>query len=288
MSSARSSPAPTDHRGWPAAARWRARKYLLLLSLGLQDALQYRLEGAIWFLFDVLPPLMMIFVWLAAYRETDQVAGYTLGEMLGYYLGLALLRNAITTHPEWEIAESIRSGRLSMLLLKPLHPWGYWLASDSAWRLVRVLMVAPILLAAGVLLGGQVRWPSPDPPTLLSLALGLLLAYLLCYFLKLCIGFAGFWLLDINGLAGLYEVAVYLFGGTIIPLELLPPTLRQLAEALPFQYIYYLPLALALGRAEEPAIWSALATQTLWTITLFLLALALWRSGLRRYEAVGA
>src|SRR5215210_7054000 len=163
----------------PAEARWRrsarcppeahaeprVSKYRLLLSLGFQDALQYRVESLIWFLFDVLPPLMMVFVWLAAYRETDDVAGYRLGAMLGYYLGLTLLRNIITPHPEWDIADSIRNGRLSMLLLKPLAPWGYWLVGDCASRLFRFVLVAPVLLVALLLLGDQVAPPRLSLPS---------------------------------------------------------------------------------------------------------------------------
>jgi ABC-2 type transport system permease protein len=223
-------------------------KYRLLLAISFQDAVQYRLEGAIWFLFDVLPSLMMVFVWLAAYRETDNVGGYSLGAMLGYYLGLALLRNAITSHPEWDIAESIRNGRLSMLLLRPINPWGYWMVSDAAWRLFRLLLVGPVLIAAVSLLGGQVDPPRLTPASGLALALSLPLAYLLCYLLKICLGFSGFWLIEIGGLAGTLDVAMYIFGATIVPLELMPAPLQLIASWLPFQYVYYYPLSLALGR----------------------------------------
>jgi ABC-2 type transport system permease protein len=267
-------------------AAWR--KYALLLSVALQDALQYRIESFIWFLFDVLPPLMMVFVWLAAYRETDQVGGYSLGAKLGYYLGLALLRNVITPHPEWEIAESIRNGRLSILLLKPVSAWLYWLIGDAASRLFRLVLVGPVLLAATLLLGDRATPPRVDPEALLALALALPLAYALSFFLKLSHGFAGFWLLDINGLAGLFEVAVFLFGGTIVPLELMPPWLRAVADALPFEYIYYFPLAIVLGRLHGADLWGRLAVQAGWTVIAFLLAGLLWRRGLRRYEAVGA
>ena len=264
------------------------KKYLRLLSIAFQDALQYRAEGLIWFLFDVLPPLMMVFVWLAAYRETDDVAGFSLAAMLSYYLGLALLRNVITTHPEWEIAESVRSGRLSMLLLKPLNPWVYWLTGDSAWRVVRLVMVTPLLVLAVYLLGGQVEAPRLGFDSAPALAICLALSFLLCYLLKISLGFAGFWLLDIGGAAGLYEVAVYLVGGTIVPLELLPPPLRLVADLLPFKYVYYFPLALAFGRISGPDVWSGLAFQAAWTALLFLFARSLWSAGLRRYEAVGA
>ena len=264
------------------------KKYLLFFTLGLQDAMQYRLEGVIWFLFDVLPPLMMVFVWQAAYRDTAEVGGYSLGAMLGYYLGLALLRNAITTHPEWETAEAIRTGRLSMWLLKPYQFWAERLATDSAWRVIRLAMVTPILLISVVLLSGQVAGPRLTADSALALVACLPLAFALCFLLKLSLGFAGFWLIDIGGLGSLYEVVVYLLGGSIVPLELLPSWLRLLADLLPFKYIYYFPLAVALGRIDGPDLWSGLALQAAWTAALAALARLLWTQGLRRYEAVGA
>jgi ABC-2 type transport system permease protein len=264
------------------------KKYLLFFTLGFQEALQYRLETVIWFLFDILPPLMMVFLWLAAYRETDQVAGYSLGAMLSYYLGLALLRNAITPHPEWEIAELVRTGRLSMSLLKPYQLWGEWLASDASYRVLRAMMVSPILVLAAALLGGQAEGPRPSAESALALAICLPLAYGLCFLLKICLGFTAFWLLEIGGLAGLYDVVIYLLGGTIVPLDLLPSPIRFVADSLPFKYIYYFPLTLALGRLTGPEILSGLALQAAWTAALVLLARVLWLRGLRRHEAVGA
>ncbi len=73
----------------------------------------------------------------------------------------------------------------------------------------------------------------------------------------------------------------------LLPLELLPGPLQAVAAAMPFQYIYYVPLSLLLGRLEGGELWIALAAQGGWLAGLTLLALALWRRGLRRYEAVG-
>jgi ABC-2 type transport system permease protein len=73
----------------------------------------------------------------------------------------------------------------------------------------------------------------------------------------------------------------------LLPLELLPDSLRVVAWALPFQYIYYVPMSVLLGRLDGNELWSALAVQAAWAAALALLARAVWRRGLRRYEAVG-
>ncbi len=89
------------------------------------------------------------------------------------------------------------------------------------------------------------------------------------------------------GILALVEVTSVVFGGMLLPLDLLPPSLRAVATALPFQYIYYVPLSAMLGRLEGADLLTALANQAAWAAALGLLAYAIWRRGLQRYEAFG-
>ena len=255
--------------------------------MSLQDALQYRAEAVIWFLFDVLPPIMMAFLWLAAYEGQASVAGYGLGEMLLYTLGVMVLRNVITTHAEWAIDFDIRQGVLSNNLVRPFNTWTLWFLLDTAWRGVRGLLVGPVVLGCLVWLLPYLEAPTVDWRRLPLLVVSLALAYLVCFFSKCCVGFMSFWLTDIFGVSGLWEIAAYIFGGMLVPLDLLPTPLRAVAAILPFQYIYYVPLSLMLGRLEGTELILALAVQLGWVAALALLAWAIWRRGLRRYEAFG-
>ena len=251
----------------------------------MQDAVQYRAEAVIWFLYDVLGPIMMAFVWLAAYEGQSQVAGYDLGSMLLYTLGAMVLRNAITSHCEWDIDRQIRQGELSMLLVRPMNPWLTWLVPDVAWRTFRLVLVAPVLLVCLLWLAPYLEAPSIAWSWLPLVALSLALGYLACFFLKLCLGFSGFWLTDVFGLVTLYEVMAFSFGGLLLPLDLLPSWLRPVATALPFQYLFYIPLQAAIGRLAGPEVLQALVRQAGWTATLGLLAYPSWRRGLPGYDA---
>lgn len=263
------------------------RLYVALWRVAFQEALQYRAESAIWFLYDVLGPIMMAFVWLAAYQGQSQVAGYDLGAMLLYTLGAMVLRNAITSHCEWDIDRQIRQGELSTVLVRPMNPWGMWLVPDFAWRILRLMLVAPVLLVCLLWLAPYLDAPRLGWSELPSVAFSIALGYLACFFLKLCLGFTGFWLTDISGMVTLYEVLTYVFGGFLVPIDLLPGWLRPVADVLPFQYLFSVPLQAAIGRLGGPDLTRALSVQVGWTAALGLVAYLLWRHGLRRYEAVG-
>jgi ABC-2 type transport system permease protein len=263
------------------------RVWLRLLNTTFQEAMEYRVEGVIWFLYDVLPPIVMVFLWLAAYREQSVVAGYTLPEMLFYYLGTMVLRTLVTVHSEWEIAWEVRQGTLSNYLVKPLNPWVYWLADQLAWKAVRLLFLTPVVAGTVLWLLGELAPPRLGVEHAVALPLALVLAFLLCYGIKLALGMTAFWITDIGGVMGLYEVLAYLFSGTILPLDLLPPVLQQIAALLPLQYIYYFPLSVALGRVSSVDLWQGLLAQTLWTAGSLALARVVWQRALVRYEAVG-
>jgi ABC-2 type transport system permease protein len=261
--------------------------YLTLFRIGLQDAIQYRIEGIIWFLFDVLPPIMMLFFWNVAYQDTELVAGYRLPEMLAYTLGVLVLRNLVTVHVEWEIDYEVRQGTLSNYLVRPIHPWTVWFFNQLGWRLWRTALVSPILIAAVVILAPLLELPALDSTQLAGFLASLLLAYAVCFLFKLVLGFTAFWLTNIQAVISLSDVAVYLFGGILIPMQLLPGALQHVALWLPLQSIFAFPLSVMLVRAQGVDMYMGLAGQVVWCAILGFLARVMWNAGLRRYEAVG-
>jgi ABC-2 type transport system permease protein len=263
------------------------RLYLTMIRLSMADAIQYRVESAIYVLYELLPPIMMMFVWLTVYQDQPSVAGYSLREMLTYTVGVMVLRATVTVHVEWALDYEIRNGQLSAALIRPFNYWAFLFADSVAWRTVRQMFVLPTLIGVLYLLapslgGISVPWDRV-PLVLLSAALG----YVVCFFLKLCIGFIGFWTNEIMGITTLYEVIANIVGGILIPIAMLPDGLQIVARLLPIQAIYGVPLAILLGRGDgADPIWG-IGLQIGWIVGLWALARVLWRAGLRQYEAVG-
>src|SRR3954467_1958362 len=133
-----------------------------MVRLSIVDAIQYRVESFIYVLSELLPPIMMMFLWLAVYQNQSSVAGYSLGEMLGYTVGVMVLRGTVTVHVEWALDHEIRDGQLSAALIRPFNYWAFLFADSVAWRLVRQLFVLPALAGAVFLLGPALLGPSSD------------------------------------------------------------------------------------------------------------------------------
>jgi ABC-2 type transport system permease protein len=263
------------------------RSQLALLRIFLEEALQYRIESAIYFLWDILPPIMMVFLWLAAFEEQSVIAGYTLGEMLIYTVGVMVLRTIITSHIEHGMDYEIRQGILSTYLVKPINVWAFYYVAEYAWKIVRGLLLAPVLVVCLFWLIPLMGDAAPPlerlPLVLLSVALG----YQVCFLMKLCLGTVNFWTNDIAGPITLYEVVAAVLGGVLIPLAFLPEPVRIVAMLLPIQAIYNVPLGILTGKDVGGSAWVGIGIQIAWIGILWLLGAVLWRAGLRRYESVG-
>ena len=143
---------------------------------------------------------MMVFLWLAAFEEQTVIAGYSLGEMLIYTVGVMVLRTVITSHIEHGMDYEIRQGILSTYLVKPINVWAFYYVAEYAWKIVRGMLLAPVLIVCLVWLAPIMRESAPPiervPLVLLSVALG----YQVCFLMKLCLGTVNFWTNDIAGL----------------------------------------------------------------------------------------
>jgi ABC-2 type transport system permease protein len=128
---------------------------------------------------------------------------------------------------------------------------------------------------------------SVPPERIPPLALSIVLAAGVCFFMKLCLGCVGFWTNNIYGVSTVYEVVANVLGGVLVPLALLPGPLQTLAQLLPIQAVYAVPLSIFLGRSTGVDLWIDLGLQLDWIVVLWGLARLLWRAGLKQYESVG-
>jgi ABC-2 type transport system permease protein len=92
-----------------------------------------------------------------------------------------------------------------------------------------------------------------------------------------------FWVRDIRAVWFIYQKLVFVLGGMILPLQVLPSALEHTALALPFMAMAYAPSRLASGHVEP---W-LLLVQLGWLAVLGLAASYAFGRGERRLQVVG-
>lgn len=263
--------------------RW-LRAYPTLLRIGLSEAVAYRAEFVVWMLTTTLP-LVMMALWTQVAREAP-FGRFTSDDFVAYYLAALIVRTVTGSWIVWEMNHEIRTGVLSLRLLRPIHPFVSYSAEHMAAIPLRSALALPM---AGILLvavGGDhvVR----DPLLVAAVPLALAGAWVLTFLTMTIIGTLG---LFIDRSIAVFEVWLGLFAvmsGYLVPLELMPAWVRDTAAWLPFRYMLGFPVELMVGLLDRGAAMRGLVMQGAFTAVLVVAAGALWRAGVRRFEAFGA
>ena len=259
------------------------RAYPTLLRVGLAEAVAYRAEFVVWVLTTTLP-LIMLAIWSAAARE-GPVGRFGQADFSAYYLATLVVRQMTGSWVVWELNMEIRQGVLPMRLLRPLHPLIAYSAESLAAIPMRALLALPLALILLFSLGRT--HVTHDPVLLLIFAVSLFGAWLLQFAVMAVIGTLGMF---IESSIAVFEVWLGLFAvlsGYLVPLELFPPWVRRVSEALPFRYMLGFPVETvtrALGRGEA---LRQLGIQVAYTAGFVFLCSRLWQAGSRRYQAFG-
>ena len=254
-----------------------------LFRVSFAEAVAYRAELFVWILTSTMP-LIMLALWTAVAREAP-VGRYGERDFVAYFLAVFVVRQLTGSWIAWEMNQEIRQGSIAARLLRPVPPILHYAAetlSAIPLRLVVAVPVAAISLAvvgAAHLPHGVLAWGAFGA----ALAGGWLIAFLLSF----CIGCLAFYLESSSKIMDLSLVLLFVFSGYLFPLDLLPPALGLVVDALPFRYQIGLPVELLVSAHGASAALRLLAAQWAWVAGLLGLAAVLWRGGLARYAAFG-
>jgi ABC-2 type transport system permease protein len=270
----------------PAAAAELARvvrAFPTLLRIGVAEVVAYRAEFLVWILTTNMP-LVMLALWHAV-AANGPVGRFDQTQFTAYYLGVLAVRLATSNWMAWQMSMEIRDGTLSAKLLRPIHPLFAYAAEHLAAIPMRILVVSPIV--AVLFASSWPRLARHDPKLVLVLLASLLGAWLLMYFSMVLLGALAFY---VDSAMGVFELWIGVHGilsGYLIPLELLGGWATRLAAVLPFRFMLAFPVETLVGLLSPAEAARQLAAQWLYVALTGVLALRVWRAGVRRFAAFG-
>jgi ABC-2 type transport system permease protein len=265
------------------------KKYLHVINTGIQNTLVYRVNFLFRSSFALIPLMATIYLWRAVYagKENPEVAGYTIGGMISYYL-LVTIVDALTgvTEDDWQIAGDIKDGNINQFLLKPIDYMAYRLSLFFAGRLIYVIVAfTPVFLF--VLVQRQYFLPPASWNVFPLFCVSLLLTALLQFFMSYTMAMLAFWVLEVSTFIFILFAFEYVAGGHLFPIDILPRAVAATLQYTPFPYQLFFPVSIYLGRIQGDQVWTGLCVQLFWVIFFFLFARWVWNRGIRKYTAVG-
>ncbi len=231
--------------------------------------------------------LAQVFIWKAVYTGREEIAGFSLSQMLYYYGAASILHYVLMDFADWNLSMLISTGRYLTFALRPVSHIFFALSQKVGHRVLGLLFE---LLPVWLIFALVFRIPLV-PARPLWAVLSALLGFLMMFLVDYSIGCTAFWMTRTDGVRSLFHLFRDALAGAFVPLALFPDVLQKVLFFLPFQFITYVPVQVFIGSYSLGGISLDLpqivAVQALAVILTALVALAVYRRGMRRYTGVG-
>lgn len=261
-----------------------ARAFPSMLRIGLAEMVAYRSELVIWILTASMPIVMML-VWDRV-SEGASIGGYDQAAFARYFTCTLIVRHLSTSWVVWEMNESIRTGRMSSALMRPMSPLVFHAAENLAAFPFRVLVLVPLI--------ALIAWWRPsmgigiEAVELPMFVVSLALAWGINFSTQVAFGSLAFVWHQSLGLFQMFFGLFAIFSGYLVPVRLMPASVAGALEVLPFRAMLGTPVEIAAGQLAGLDAIGAIGMQVGWLFVAVVIARFAWRRGVRRYEAFGS
>ncbi|MGG4178631.1 ABC-2 family transporter protein [Virgibacillus pantothenticus] len=180
-----------------------------------------------------------------------------------------LARIILSLYPDYTtirfVADKILKGEIALYLIRPLKLYIIVFFNELGNLLYNLIFIfIPSIIITLILVDLPLSVISLENTLLfiVSFMLSYFLSFLLSYFIA-CLSI---WIINIWGILEFYDALLLICGGTLIPLSIYPEIVQKILALLPFQSIFFTPLAIFTG--NNSLVNNPLLVQVLWIILL--------------------
>lgn len=240
--------------------------YSFIYKMRIQKALAYRFDVFANIIFQCIAMFATAFFWKAIYSGYDSVQGAGVGDMLTYTVVSAVMSILFVTTVELKLMESVEKGTVAMDMLKPVPLFSIYFFEDLG-NITSLIFIngLPILLIGSLFIG------VPLPADRVSAALffvSLIMSFFINWLFAALFSLLSFVTINMSPLIQVKKHILRLLSGSIIPVWFFPEWAQGILGALPFVYIYQLPLDLFIGRYTLQTAIPKLTVQLVWLVIL--------------------
>ncbi|MCM3132890.1 ABC-2 family transporter protein [Paenibacillus polysaccharolyticus] len=263
------------------------QKYTHLISIGIQEALEYKAAFFIFVVSSFFPIIIKYYLWTVIYDNSPSsvVFGYTSIEMINYTIISSLISKITVTGFKWDVNDDIKNGGLNKYLIKPMPYSVYRLCNyigNKAIQFIIVIIIPFVVIIAFQIFDFQIKYEN-IPLFLIALLMALILNFFMFYSISLC----AFWLHEALGVFLLADVIINFLSGGLFPLDVFGDRVLSILKLLPFQYTIYFPSNVLSGKVEWEEFVMGITYQVIWTGVFIVISKWVWRSGIKAFNANG-
>lgn len=244
------------------------KKYLSFFKLRFNIALQYRVAAVGGMLTQFFWAIMQILIFQAFYKVVTS-NNISLEQLISYIWLRQAFYSIISPSSDAEIRSMIEKGNISYELCRPTHIYWMWYFKTLANKIAGgILKCVPILLIAPFLpIGLSLQAPAGVLEFVLFivtlvLAVFLMTAIVNTFYISI------FYTMTAKGTASIFYAIVEFFGGSLVPIALMPSFWQGLCYILPFSLVGDLPFRVYSGNIAASSVGIYIAMQILWLFIL--------------------
>ncbi|MDI3407967.1 ABC transporter permease [Streptomyces cavernicola] len=264
------------------------RLYAAVAAGGFRRYATYRAATAAGVFTNTVFGLIVAYTYLALWDERPALGGYDQAQAVTYvWLGQAMLAacSLLGGGFEDELVERIRSGDIAVDLYRPADLQLWWLAGDLGRAVFHLIGRGVVPMVCGALLF-ELALPTA-PGVWLAFLCSVLLAFVVSFAIRYLVALSAFWLLDGAGVTQIASLAGMFFSGMLLPLNVFPGALGEVARALPWSALLQVPADVLLGKHTGFGLLGAYAFQAAWAVVLLGLGRLLQLAATRRVVVQG-
>ncbi|WP_156726743.1 ABC transporter permease [Streptomyces apocyni] len=264
------------------------RLYAAVAAGGFRRYATYRMATAAGVFTNTVFGFVMAYTYSALWDARPRLGGYDQPQALAYvWIGQALFAASALFGGgfEDELIARIRTGDIAIDLYRPVDLQLWWLAGDVGRALFQLIGRGVIPMALGAL-AFDIALPG-SPLTWLAFLLAVFLGFVVSFAVRYLVALSAFWLMDGAGAAQVASLSGMFFTGMLLPLNVFPGLLGEIARALPWSALLQIPADIYLGTHTGWGLVRAYAFQGGWALALLAVGRLLQMVATRRVVVQG-
>ena len=256
-------------------------KYWQFLKMSFMELFEYRMN-LVWEILGSALSISIIYAfWIAVLGSGFTGSNYTTKSIGLYYLIITLI-DYITHFSFSDVSESIYNGFLQIEVNRPYNFQLKTLLISAGRRLTKSLII--VLFVITVVKFNNFYIPLQN---ISIFVLMIFLGSIIRFYIGMTIGTTAFWLNRVHGLHYLFWVIGDLFSGKFIPVDILPKMLLNIADWLPFPYLFFYPSQLLLHQNINNNVLQKILILLMWISIFWAVYKVTWKQGLKNIESRG-
>ena len=242
------------------------KKYLYIIKTQIIKSMTYEFNVYGNIIMQTIIMITSAYFWRALYTGRSVVDGVNIGSMQTYIIISSALSVLLIANVERRIGLSVEKGSVATDMMKPISLFGMFLAEDIGNIIALIFQnMLPILIIGSLMIRVPVM---EDVRNLPMFIVSVVESFLINWLIAALFGMMAFKTINNNALIQVKKHLIRLLSGSIIPIWFFPESVAKVLSALPFMYIYQLPLSIYIGRGSRAEMISQMRIQFIWLVIL--------------------